>query len=197
MLAADPRLGPVVRRVGACRLAPERPSSVFSALLRSIVYQQLHGRAAATIHERVTRLFPAPHDPSETALAGISDDALRAAGLSRAKLAAVRDLAAHVRAGELPDLAQAATLVDDELVRRLTIVRGIGPWTVQMLMIFHLGRPDVWPTADFGVRSGVQKLWGRRRLPDEHFMQRVGRGWRPWRSVASWYLWRSHELRDG
>jgi 3-methyladenine DNA glycosylase/8-oxoguanine DNA glycosylase len=196
VLADDPHLGPVVQRVGACRLAPERPSSVFAALLRSIVYQQLHGRAAATIHGRVLRLFPDADRPSEAALAGLSDDALRAAGLSRGKLAAVRDLAARALAGELPDLTEAAVLGDDELVQRLTIVRGIGPWTVHMLLIFHLGRPDVWPVADFGVRSGVQKLWRKRRLPDEKFMQRIGRAWRPWRSVASWYLWRSHELGD-
>jgi 3-methyladenine DNA glycosylase/8-oxoguanine DNA glycosylase len=194
LLAADPHLGSVVRRIGACRLAPERPRSVFAALLRSIVYQQLHGRAAAAIHARVLRLFPEPDGPSATALAEVSDAALRAAGLSRTKLAAVRDLAARAATDEWPDLAQAATLPDDELVQRLTVVRGIGPWTVQMLLIFHLGRPDVWPTADFGIRSGVQKLWRKRTLPDEPFMQRVGRAWQPWRSVASWYLWRSHEL---
>jgi 3-methyladenine DNA glycosylase/8-oxoguanine DNA glycosylase len=194
LLASDPRLGAVVRRVGACRLMPQAPASVFAALLRSIVYQQLHGRAAAAIHARVLRLFPETEQPSAPALAVIPDETLRAAGLSRGKLAAVRDLATRTEAGELPDLAQATTLTDDELVKRLTLVRGIGPWTVQMLLIFHLGRPDVWPTADFGVRSGVQKLWRKRSLPDERFMQRVGCAWRPWRSVASWYLWRSHEL---
>lgn len=194
MLAVDPHLGPVLHRVGTCRLAPESPSSVFAALLRSIVYQQLHGRAAAAIHARVLQLLPEPDYPTMAGLARVTDDALRAAGLSRAKLAAVRDLAARAETGELPDLAQAGALPDDELVQRLTVVRGIGPWTVQMLLIFHLGRPDVWPTADFGIRSGVQKLWRKRKLPDDEFMQRVGRAWRPWRSVASWYLWRSHEL---
>jgi 3-methyladenine DNA glycosylase/8-oxoguanine DNA glycosylase len=196
MLAADSRLGPIVRRVGSCRLAPEQPSSIFAALLRSIVYQQLHGRAAASIHTRVRALFPIPDNPAAVDLAAISDGALRAAGLSRGKLAAVRDLGARVQAGELPDVEQAVALPDEELVRQLTVVRGIGPWTVHMLQIFHLGRPDVWPTADFGVRSAVQKLWRKRRLPDDPFMERVARRWRPWRSVASWYLWRSHELRD-
>lgn len=194
LLAADAHLGPVVRRIGPCGLVWAMPPSLFAALLRSIIYQQLHGRAAATIHGRVLQLFPDPARPSAFALADLSDEILRAAGLSRAKLAAVRDLAARTRAGELPELAAAAEIADDELVERLTVVRGIGPWTVQMLLIFHLGRPDVWPTGDFGVRSGVQKLWRKRQLPDERFMQRVGRAWRPWRSVASWYLWRSHEL---
>lgn len=194
MLATDARLGAVIRRVGACGLSPQAPDSVFAALLESIVFQQLHGRAATTIHQRVLRLFPDPTRPRADALASVGDDALRAAGLSRGKLAAVRDLAAHAVAGRLPELAEAAVLADDELVRRLTLVRGIGPWTVQMFLIFGLGRPDVWPTADYGVRAGVQKLWRKRQLPDERFMERVGRAWRPWRSVASWYLWRAHEL---
>jgi 3-methyladenine DNA glycosylase/8-oxoguanine DNA glycosylase len=193
-LSHDPRLGPVVRRVGPCGLAVAPPGSLFGALLRSIVYQQLNGRAAATIHGRVVRLFPSPARPAAGALEKIPDEALRAAGLSRGKLAAVRDLGAHARAGRLPTLAEAAELPDDELVRRLTVVRGIGPWTVHMLLIFHLGRPDVWPRTDYGVRAAVGKLWRKRVLPDERFMERVGRAWRPWRSVASWYLWRSHEL---
>jgi 3-methyladenine DNA glycosylase/8-oxoguanine DNA glycosylase len=193
-LRLDPRLGPVLRRVGACRLVPERPTSLFAALLRSIVYQQLHARAAAAIHQRVLALLSAPEYPKPEAVARLSDEALRAAGLSRGKLLAIRDLVARALAGELPEFTDAQVLGDAELVERLTVVRGIGPWTVQMLQIFYLGRPDIWPVGDFGVRSGVQKLWHKRVLPDEKFMERVGRAWQPWRSVASWYLWRSHEL---
>jgi len=184
----------VVDRVGPCRLAPESPTSLFAALLRSIIYQQLHGRSAARIHARVLALFPDVRNPVPTQLQVISDEALRSAGLSRGKLAALRDLAEHGISGRLPTVATAGRMTDEELVTLLSSVRGIGPWTVQMLLIFHLGRPDVWPTGDFGVRSAVQKLWRRRARPDEQFMQRVGRAWRPWRSVASWYLWRSHEL---
>lgn len=193
-LRADARLGPVVLRVGPCRLAPEQPPSLFPALLRSIIYQQLHGRAAARIHERVLALFANPRAPDATRFSALGDDVLRAAGLSRSKLAALRDLAAHSLAGRLPEVAATDRMSDEELITQLTAVRGIGPWTVQLLLIFHLGRPDVWPTGDFGVRSAVQKLWRKRALPDERCMQRIGRAWRPWRSVASWYLWRSHEL---
>lgn len=194
VLRADARLGPVVEQIGPCGLKPAGLDSVFTALLESIVYQQLNGRAAATILARVVALFPEPQRPTAPALAAIGDEALRGAGLSRGKLLAIRDLAAQSLAGALPTAAQAVELSDEELVRRLTAVRGIGPWTVHMLLIFRLGRPDVWPVGDYGVRTAVQRVFRRRALPDDRVMERLGRAWRPWRSVASWYLWRSLEL---
>jgi 3-methyladenine DNA glycosylase/8-oxoguanine DNA glycosylase len=194
--AADPRLGALIARVGPFARELQPADSVFAALLRSIVYQQLHGRAAATIHARVLAAL-APHGgPGPDALARLPDEALRAAGLSRAKLAAVRDLAARTAAGELPSLAEAAALDDAALVERLTVVRGIGPWTVHMLLIFVLGRPDVLPTGDFAIRLAFRRLYGKRREPTPAEIERHARPWRPYRSVASWYLWRSLELAD-
>ncbi len=195
--AADARLAAVIDRVGPFRreLLPAR--SLFEALLRSIVYQQLHGRAAATIHGRVLALLEPHGGPGAAAVARVSDEALRAAGLSRAKLAAVRDLAARTAAGELPELAAARGLTDDELVERLTAVRGIGPWTVHMLLIFVLARPDVLPTGDFAVRLAFRRLYRRRREPTPAEIERHAARWRPYRSVASWYLWRSLEPAPG
>jgi 3-methyladenine DNA glycosylase/8-oxoguanine DNA glycosylase len=194
--AADPRLGALIVRVGPFARELQPAGSVFAALLRSIVYQQLHGRAAATIHARVLAAL-APHGgPGPEALARLPDETLRAAGLSRAKLAAVRDLAARTAAGELPTLVEAAALDDATLVERLTVVRGIGPWTVHMLLIFVLGRPDVLPTGDFAIRLAFRRLYRRRREPTPAEIDRHARRWQPYRSVASWYLWRSLELAD-
>lgn len=192
--AADARLGELIARVGPFARELQPADSVFAALLRSIVYQQLHGRAAATIHGRVLTAL-APHGgPGPEALARVTDEALRAAGLSRAKLAAVRDLAARTAAGELPSMAEAAALDDATLVERLTVVRGIGPWTVHMLLIFVLGRPDVLPTGDFAIRLAFRRLYRKRREPTPAEIERQARSWQPYRSVASWYLWRSLEL---
>lgn len=192
--AADPALATVIGRVGPLRLELEPASSLFAALLRSIVYQQLHGKAAATILARVHAAL-APHggiEPASVARAG--ETALRAAGLSRAKLAAILDLAAKCETAAVPTLREAATLPDDELVARLTEVRGIGPWTVHMLLIFTLGRPDVMPTGDFAIRLAFKKLYRKRRDPSPAAILRHARCWSPYRSVASWYLWRSLEL---
>jgi DNA-3-methyladenine glycosylase II len=189
----DPVLGVLIARVGPCGLVPDPPESLFAALLRSIVYQQLHGRAASAILGRVLALFPRRR-PTPARLAALPDGPLRAAGLSAAKLASLRDLAAHARRGQLPSPAAAAELDDDTLVQRLTVVRGIGPWTVHMLLIFRLGRPDVLPTGDFAIRSAFRRLYRKRRDPTPAAMERHARIWRPWRSVASWYLWRSLEL---
>lgn len=192
--AADSRLEELIERVGPFARELQPADSVFAALLRSIVYQQLHGRAAATIHGRVLAALEPHGGPGPDALARVSDEVLRAAGLSRAKLAAVRDLAARTAAGELPSLADAAALDDATLVERLTVVRGIGPWTVHMLLIFVLGRPDVLPTGDFAIRLAFRRLYRKRREPAPAEIERHARAWRPYRSVASWYLWRSLEL---
>jgi len=193
-LAGDSRLGKIVERVGPCRLIPRKPPSLFAALLKAVIYQQLSGRAAGTIHQRVLATLCQGNVPTAEAFLKTNDPTLRTAGLSRGKLAALRALAAHEVEGQLPTLAQARRITDEELVTRLTAIRGIGPWTVHMLLIFDLGRPDVWPIGDLGVRSAVRLLWRKRTMPDDRFMLRLGESFRPWRSIASWYLWRSHEL---
>jgi len=193
LTAADPRLAVVIARAPRCDLAPKRLDSLFHRLLRAIVYQQLNGKAAGTILGRVEALFPAGViEPA--ALLATPDDQLRAAGLSRNKLASLRDLAAKTLAGVVPSPAAARKLSDGELIARLTAVRGIGPWTVHMLLMFDLGRPDVLPTGDYGVRMGFKKLYRKRREPSPEQIARHARCWQPYRSVAAWYLWRVHEI---
>lgn len=189
--AGDPILGALIDRVGPFALEPRRSPSLFEALLRSIIYQQLHARAASTIHGRVREALRPHGGARPEALAGVPDEELRRAGLSRNKLLAIRDLAAKCLAGTVPSLRDARRLADEELVTRLTEVRGIGPWTVHMLLIFHLGRPDVLPTGDLAIRAGFKRLYGKRRDPSPAALLRHGRRWQPYRSVASWYLWRS------
>lgn len=189
--ANDPILATLIDRVGPFTLDLLPAKSLFDALLRSIVYQQLHGKAAATIHGRVLAGLAQHGGPVPAALGGLSDEARRGAGLSRNKLLAVRDLAARCLDGTVPSLKAAARLGDDELVTRLTEVRGIGPWTVHMLLIFNLGRPDVMPTGDFAIRLGFKNLFRKRKEPKPEAILKQARRWSPYRSVASWYLWRS------
>lgn len=189
----DKRLARLIRRSHPRRLELAHTQSLFHALCEAIVYQQLTGRAAATIFSRVRALhapkkFPTPLDLADTPAAR-----LRAAGLSNAKTAAVHDLARRTAAGELPTLAQARRLSDDELVERLTVVRGIGPWTVHMLLIFRLGRPDVLPVADYGVRKGFAITYRKKELPTPAELTEHAERWRPYRSIGSWYMWRALE----
>ncbi len=190
---ADPELALVIGRARRCDLAPQRLRSLFDVLLRAIVYQQLNGKAAASILARVEALFP-DNRPTPAALLALPDEPLRAAGLSRNKLASLRDLAAKTIDGTVPSPAAARKLSDAELLARLTAVRGIGPWTVHMLLMFDLGRPDVLPTGDFGVREGFRKLHRKRRQPTPAALEQHARRWAPYRSVAAWYLWRVHEI---
>lgn len=192
--AADPALGLIIERSPPFSMRPTRTQSLFAALLESIVYQQLSGRAAETILNHVLALyrprrFPRPADLLET-----PEARLRAAGLSRNKAAALHDLARHAHEGTVPSLARAHTMTDEELVERLTAVRGVGRWTVEIILIFRLGRPDVLPVSDLGVRKGFRRAFGMRGLPAAVTMTRRGERWRPYRSVASWYLWRAAEL---
>ena len=188
LVASDPVLAGIIKGVGPCPLTPTPNVELFQALLRSIIYQQLHGKAAAAIHGRVVKLMP---DVNAAALETLPDAALRAAGLSANKLLAVRDLASRTIDGTVPAAESVATLDDDELIERLTKVRGVGPWTVQMLMIFYLGRPDVMPTGDFGIRKAFSLLYRRGRPVKPEAILRHSKRWQPHRSVASWYLWRS------
>ena len=168
----------------------------FDALAESIAYQQLSGKAAATIFGRVRALYPKRKwlDPEQ--LLATPDETLRAAGLSRAKTASLKDLAAKTIDGTVPTGRALIRMSDDEIVTRLTAVRGIGRWTVEMLLLFDLGRPDVWPVDDYGVRKGFAKTFGRRQLPTPKQLMKFGEKWRPYRSVAAWYFWRALDTAE-
>jgi methylated-DNA-[protein]-cysteine S-methyltransferase len=190
---ADPTFGELIDVVGPFRMRFDRTSSLFLALAEAIVYQQLSGKAAATIFARVRALFPRPHeDLTPLQIRNASDTKLRGAGLSRSKSLSLRDLADKTLAGVLPSLAEVHALDDATIVERLTQVRGIGRWTVEMLLI-RLGRPDVLPLDDYGVRKGFAAAFRKRDLPTRAELQKRGELWRPFRSVASWYLWRAAE----
>lgn len=192
-LAEDPPLAALIERVGDYRLRLRDMQSPFRGLLRAIVFQQLSGKAAATIHNRVKALFP-DHTPTPELLLAMPDEQLRAAGLSRSKVAAAKDLAAKTLAGIVPTSDMLAELHDEEIIERLVSVRGIGRWTVEMLLIFRLGRPDVLPVDDFGVRKGFMLLHELADMPAPRELKEHGAIWAPWRSVASWYLWRATEV---
>jgi methylated-DNA-[protein]-cysteine S-methyltransferase len=193
---SDPQLGNLIAAVGPCGLTIDRTSNIFAALARAIVYQQLNGKAAATILARVQALFPrarAGFTPEQ--LLRASDDKLRGAGLSRSKMLSLQDLARKVEDGTVPSLDEIREMPDDVVVDRLTEVRGIGRWTAQMLLMFRLGRPDVLPVDDYGVRQGFAAAFKRRELPSAAELEKRGEKWRPYRSVACWYLWRAAERR--
>jgi len=196
--AADPGLARIIDAVGPFRMQVARTPSLFGALARSIVYQQLNGKAAETIFARLCALFPRAHEgPTAEQILRTSDERLRSAGLSRQKLLSLRDLAQHSAAGTLPTLEEAGRMTDEAIVERLTAVRGIGRWTVEMLLMFRLGRPDVLPIGDYGVRKGFAVGFRKRRPPTPEELARHGERWRPYRTVASWYLWRAADgLRD-
>ncbi|MBX3215910.1 MAG: DNA-3-methyladenine glycosylase 2 family protein [Labilithrix sp.] len=193
LATVDPVLRAHIDRIGDLALSLEATEGTFAALAKSIVYQQLHGKAAATIFGRVRALVPRALEPE--ALLALSDDDLRAAGLSRNKLASIRDLATRAAAGTIPTFAQLRRMDDDAIVEALTEVRGVGRWTVEMLLIFRLGRPDVLPLADYGIKKGFARVFHRgarkAELPTNVELARRGERWRPFRSAASWYLWRA------
>lgn len=191
---ADATLGRVIDAVGPFTLEPHTMRSPFESLLRAIVGQQLSMKAAATIHGRVLDLFEEA-SPTPAALLDLPDEALRGAGLSRAKLAAARDLARKTLDRTIPaDTQTLATMTDAEIVAALTQVRGVGRWTAEMLLIFRLGRPDVLPATDLGIRKGFMRTYDRPDLPAPAEVLDYGTRWQPYRSVASWYLWRVQEL---
>src|SRR3954470_15680013 len=185
LIQADPRLGAMMSRAGPFTMRPRPAQSLFSALMRSIVYQQLTGKAAETILGRAIRTCGPGRFPTPRQVLAITPERLRQAGLSTAKTAAVRDLAAKTLDGTVPSLARIRRMEDEEIIERLTTVRGIGRWTVEMLLLFRLGRPDVLPTTDLGVRKGFALVFLRGKLPDPATMLRRGQRWRPYRSVAS------------
>src|SRR6516225_7655399 len=191
----DPVLGGLIRAVGPCRLAPEGDCHPFQTLARAIAQQQLNGTAAHTILGRLVDSCGAGSFPTPEQVLSASAESLRAAGFSFAKVAALRDLAEKTLAAVVPDAATLLQLSDEEIVTRLTQVRGIGRWTVEMLLVFQLVRPDVLPVDDFGVRSGFQAAYGLSRLPRPRALAAWGERWKPYRTTAAWYLWRALELK--
>jgi 3-methyladenine DNA glycosylase/8-oxoguanine DNA glycosylase len=193
LCSADAKLAALIAEVGPCTIEIPHHSSIFYSLARSIVYQQLAGAAASAILGRVEALFPRGGMTARKLLA-MEDGPLRAAGLSQNKLAALRDLAAKCEDGTVPTKRALAGMEDEEIISRISQVRGIGRWTVEMMLLFRLGRPNVLPVDDYGVRKGMQRLYKMRELPKKDAMRRRARKWEPWCSVASWYMWRCAEL---
>ena len=210
LAVADPKLAKLIARAGPFTLKLPAQQSPFEALLRSILYQQLHGKAAAAIHAKLLASFepvsgPGKH-PSAQDILDCPNEQLRAAGLSGNKALAIRDLAAKTVDGTVPTLARIRRMTDEDIIEHLTQVRGIGRWTVEMFLMFRLGRPDVLPVSDYGVRKGFA-LTFQGLKPDTKVtpdllatpaaMERRARRWQPWRSVASWYMWRACDLAAG
>jgi DNA-3-methyladenine glycosylase II len=202
--AIDSKLAALIDRAGPFTLRLDPSPSLFESLLESILYQQLHGKSAATIHRRVREYYGG--DPAPQMLLDTPDDVLRTAGVSGNKVRALKDLAARTLDGTVPTHAAIRKMSDAEIVARLTEVRGIGPWTVEMLLIFRMGRPDVLPVADYGVRKGFALTFQRvlktrplaaEDLPKPEVLLKRGKRWAPFRSVASWYLWRACDLAKG
>lgn len=188
----DPVLAKVIARVGPYTGKIRPMPNLFHALCQAISYQQLSGKAAETIFRRVLELAG---DPLEAArVSKLSDDKLRGCGISRPKLAAIRDLTAKALAGALPREDELHAMADELVIERLTTVRGIGRWTAEMILMFRLGRPDVLPVNDLGIQKGFKLAFGKRRLPSPEMLAREGKKWSPWRSYAAWYLWRVLEL---
>jgi len=192
---ADPVLGGVIRAVGPSRLTPSAQCGPFQTLAQAIAHQQLNGTAANTILGRLIDSCGQGQFPTPQMVLAASTDTLRAAGFSYAKVAALRDLADKTLAAVVPDAATLLQLSDAEIIERLTQVRGIGRWTVEMLLIFQLGRPDVLPVDDFGLQAGFRAAYGLSRMPRPKAIAAWGERWRPYRSTATWYLWRALELK--
>jgi 3-methyladenine DNA glycosylase/8-oxoguanine DNA glycosylase len=191
----DPPLAALIARAGPFRHRPPPAQSPFEVLARAIVYQQLSGKAAATIYRRLRRLAPGRHGFRPANVLALSDREMRSAGLSANKCLALRDLAAKTLDGTVPAMRLLRRLPDEEIITRLTEVRGIGRWTVEMLLIFRLGRPDVLPVDDLGVRKGFMQTYGLGALPSKAELSAHAEKWRPYRSVGSWYMWRALDPR--
>jgi len=188
---SDPRFAALIKRARRFDVVTNDLVRPFDALAESIAYQQLSGKAAATIWGRVRALYPKRKWLDPEAVLKTPDETLRACGLSRSKVAAVKDLAAKTIDGTVPTRRELLRMTDEEIIERLIKVRGIGRWTVEMLLLFELGRLDVWPVADYGVQKGFAKTFGRKKLPTPKQFLKIGEKWRPYRSVAAWYFWRA------
>jgi DNA-3-methyladenine glycosylase II len=185
----DPVLRRLIREHGECDLAPEKRRSPFQSLVQAVAHQQLNGTAANTILRRFKKLFPGRRFPRPKDLAKVTDKQIRACGFSFAKIKSIRDIAEKTLSGVVPSSRQIVKLSDDEIIARLTKVRGVGRWTVEMLLIFQLGRPDVLPVGDFGVRTGFRVAYKKRAMPKPNDLLKFGERWRPHATTAAWYLW--------
>ena len=191
LIRSDPRFAALIKSVRRFDVVASELVRPFDALAESIAYQQLSGKAAATIWGRVRALYPKRKCLDPALVLKTPDKKLRACGLSGSKTAALKDLAAKTLDGTVPGRRELVRMSDEEIIERLTKVRGIGRWTVEMLLLFELGRLDVWPVADYGVQKGFAKTFGRRKLPTPKQFMKIGEKWRPYRSVAAWYFWRA------
>ena len=189
--AADPVMKKLIAEIGACELAPEPKRSPFQSLVQAVAHQQLNGTAANTILARFIKLFPKRKFPKPEDLAGVTDEQIRACGFSFAKIAAIRDIAAKTLDSTIPSSRKIEKMTDEEIITRLTEARGVGRWTVELLLIFQLGRPDVLPVDDFGVRNGFRIAYKKREMPKPKDLLKFGERWRPHGTTAAWYLWRA------
>jgi DNA-3-methyladenine glycosylase II len=185
----DPVLRRLIREHGKCALTPEKRRSPFQSLVQAVAHQQLKGTAANTILTRFKKLFPGRKFPRPEDLAGVTDKQIRACGFSFAKIKSIRDIAEKTLSGVVPSSRQIVNLSDDEIIARLTAVRGVGRWTAEMLLIFQLGRPDVLPAGDFGVRTGFRLAYKKRAMPKPKELLKFGERWRPHATTAAWFLW--------
>jgi DNA-3-methyladenine glycosylase II len=192
--AADPVLEQLIDRVGSCRFSSSRKSSPFEALVYAVAHQQLHGAAARAILNRFLALYPGREFPSAEDVEGTADRELRGVGFSRGKIKCIRDLTAKTLSGVVPARRAIQRLDDETIVKRLIPVHGVGRWTVEMLLMSTLGRPDVLPVDDYGIRAGFRIAFGMKSSPKPITVRRRGERWRPYRTIASWYLWRATEL---
>jgi DNA-3-methyladenine glycosylase II len=195
-LRDDPVMAGLIERVGPVKLRPRRLPP-FESLVHAIIHQQLSGQAAGTILGRFRALFGDDSFPTPEAVLRASPERLRSAGLSRPKAGYVLGIAQKAADGWVPSLDECHQMTDEELVERLTEVKGVGRWTVEMLLIFNLGRPDVLPVHDLGVRKGFQFAYAKRKLPEPEQLARYGARWAPFRTAAAWYLWRAADFLDG
>jgi DNA-3-methyladenine glycosylase II len=192
-LRSDPAFAALIRRVGPPRMDIQRQRSPYEALIRAIAHQQLHGKAAEAILARFVALYPGSLFPAPDQILATEEAALRACGFSGSKIAALRDICAHALDGTVPSRRASTRLSDAALIERLIAIRGVGRWTVEMLLIFTLGRPDVLPVDDFGVREGYRALYGLDAQPKPKELAEIGLAWAPFRSLATWYLYRAAE----
>ena len=187
---SDQVLGQLIEQIGSCQLnSSQQEGDLFSALSRAILHQQLSTKAAATIHRRFLQLYPNPF-PTASDVLDTPEDVLHNVGVSRPKIGYLKDLATHVLL-ELPTLEELSAMDDESIIKTLTQIKGIGRWTVQMLLIFRMNRCDVLAVDDLGVRAAIKKVYGLDELPSKQTVEQLGQKWKPYRTIASWYLWRS------
>ncbi len=191
---ADRKLAKVIAAVGPCTLKPDRKRSPYEALCRAVAHQQVHGKAAEAVLARLLAQFPDHSFPPPELIHKAKAETLRACGFSGAKVLALQDIAAKTLDGVIPDRRRCARLANEEIITRLTQARGVGRWTVEMFLMFTLGRPDVLPVDDFGIREGYRLLHKQEEQPKPKVLAEIGQKWAPWRTVASWYLWRAVDL---